>query len=266
MIEFPYYLWQRRELWWQLTKRDILARYRGSFMGVGWSALNPLLMLGVYTFIFSQVFRARWGSVGSDNSPWSFAINLFAGLIVFNIFAECVGRAPLLVVSNPNYVKKVVFPLEVLGLVSAGSALFQAGIGLTILIVAQVITGDWHTSTIMIPIIWIPLVMGCTALTWILAAMGVFIRDLGQIIGTLISMMMFLSPVFYPLDAVPKNLGWLLALNPLAQVIESSRTALILGQGPDVKGILIELAIAVLLCEVSFRVFRKMKPFFADAL
>jgi lipopolysaccharide transport system permease protein len=119
MLKFPGSLWKRRELWWQLTKREILGRYRGSQLGIGWSIINPLLMLAVYTIVFSQIFRARWGTIG-DYGPWGFAVNLFAGLIVFNLFAECANRAPMLIIGNPNYVKKVIFPLEVLSAVSVG--------------------------------------------------------------------------------------------------------------------------------------------------
>jgi lipopolysaccharide transport system permease protein len=163
-------------------------------------------MLGVYTFVFSQVFEARWGTLGSDG-PLGFAINLFAGLIVFNLFAECINRAPTLVLANPNYVKKVVFPLEVLGTIAVGSAVFQALASLVVLVIFELIAIHHLPITFLfLPLVWTPLLLGCIAITWALAALGVFIRDLSQITSVITSMLMFLSPIFYPVSALPKRL------------------------------------------------------------
>lgn len=266
MLRFPKSLWKSRELWWQLTKRDVLGRYRGSQLGLGWSLINPLLMLGVYTFVFSQVFRARWGSIGTD-SQWTFAINLFAGLIVFNLLAECATKAPILILANPNYVKKVIFPLEILGAVSVGSAIFHALMSLGVLLIFESFVLSYPpATTLLLPMIWIPLVLGCLAISWLLAALGVFIRDVNQVIGTVINMLMFLSPVFYPLSAVPKSFKWLLAINPLAQVIEQTRDALILGKAPNPWIIAIEIITTTLACEFCYRAFQKFRPAFADVI
>ena len=266
MLSFTKCLWSNRELWWQLAKRDVLGRYRGSQLGLGWSIINPLLMLAVYTFVFSQVFKARWGNIGTE-SPWIFAINLFSGLIVFNLLAECANKAPALVLANPNYVKKVIFPLEILGAVSVASAVFHGLMSLGVLLIFKILVfGNLPSTTLLLPIIWAPLVLGCLAISWLLSAVGVFIRDISQMIGTLTSMLMFLSPVFYPLSAVPQSFQWLLAINPLAQVIEQTRDALILGKHPSAWQFFIEIIISLVACELSFRIFRRIKPTFADVI
>ena len=188
-LRFPGVLWSQRELWWRLTEREVLGRYRGSVLGVAWSFLNPLAMLAVYTFVFSYIFKARWGNLDNEG-PLGFAINLFAGLIVFNIIAECLTKAPGLIVANPNYVKKVIFPLEILPSVAVGSALFHALTSLVVLAVFQLIAG--HTlslSSLWLPLVWLPLLLGCLAISWVLASLGVFLRDIGQFITVLISML-----------------------------------------------------------------------------
>ena len=174
-LYFPHCIWQQRELWWRLTEREVLSRYRGSLLGVGWSFITPIAMLSVYTFVFSQVFKSRWGMIEEANSL-VFAVNLFAGLIVFNLFSECVGRAPGLVVGNPNYVKKVVFPLEVLGSIAVGTASFHAITSLIILLIFELIAFHHLPITLLwLPIVWLPLILGSLACTW-LAAISVFTR------------------------------------------------------------------------------------------
>lgn len=265
-LHFPRALWRHRELWWRLTEREVLGRYRGSALGIGWSFITPLAMLAVYTFVFSQVFKARWG--GLENSgPLGFAVNLFAGLIVFNLFSECVSRAPSLVISNPNYVKKVVFPLEVLGSVAVGSAGFHALTSLSILVVFELIAFHQLPLTLLwLPLIWLPLVLGSLACTWILSAAGVFLRDIGQLIGVGLNMLMFLSPIFFPTSALPANWQPVLRLNPLAQVIEETRKSAVQGIHPDLGYLAIGILITFAACELSFRVFNKAKRAFADVL
>ena len=165
--------WRNRGLIHALTQREVLGRYRGSFVGIFWSFFNPVFMLVVYTFVFSVVFKARWNS-GSD-SRTEFALVLFAGLLIFNLFAECVSRSPSLILSNVNYVKKVVFPLEVLPWVSLGSALFHFGISLGVWLVAYVLFfGVPHASVLFLPLVLMPLVMFLIGLTLFLSALGVF--------------------------------------------------------------------------------------------
>ena len=266
MFRFHTELWRHRQLWWRLTEREVVGKYQGSMLGVAWSFLNPLAMLAVYTFVFSQVFQARWGTLENEG-PLGFAINLFAGLIVFNLFAECINRAPSLVLANPNYVKKVIFPLEVLGAVAVGSALVQALTSLAVLMVFELITLQRIPLTFLyLPIVWTPLVLGCLAITWVLAALGVFLRDISQITSVFVSMLMFLSPIFYPVSALPKLWQPILASNPLAQAIEQTRAVTISGSHPNKDYVLIGTLLAVIACELAFRLFQKGKRAFADVV
>ena len=255
-----------RELIARLTEREIYGRYRGSILGVGWSLLQPLALLGVYTLVFSQIFRSRWGSL-EGTGPLGFAINLFAGLIVFNLFSESISKAPYLVTKNPNYVKKVVFPLEALGVVTVGNSIFHSASRLIILMIFELIA--FHKiplSILWLPIVWIPLILGTLACTWLLSAAGVFLRDIGQLIGVAISMMMFLSPIFYPVSALPEKFQPLLLLNPIAAVIQQTRKVIVLGQAPSLHYVLIGTLATIITCEASYRIFNKSKHAFADVI
>ena len=266
ILKFPRSILGQRELWWRLTQREVLGRYRGSALGLGWSFITPLAMLAVYTFVFSQVFNARWGGL-EQAGPLGFAVNLFAGLIVFNLFSECILRAPVLIVSNPNYVKKVVFPLEILGCVTVGSAVFHAITSSIVLLIFEVIAYHRIPLTILwLPIIWIPLIVGTLALTWILSAAGVFLRDIGQVTTVAVNMMMFLSPIFFPVSALPERWQPVLQLNPLAQVIEQTRRVTVQGVNPDSTYIVVGILLTIVVCEISFRTFTKSKKAFADVI
>ena len=266
VLRFARCLSTQRELWWRLTEREVLGRYRGSALGLGWSFITPLAMLAVYTFVFSQVFKARWGGL-EQAGPIGFAVNLFAGLIVFNLFSECAIRAPELITSKPNYVKKVIFPLEVLGSVTVGSACFHAVTSLIILIVFELIAYQKLPITLLwLPIVWLPLILGSLACTWILSSAGVFLRDIGQLIGVALNMLMFLSPIFFPVSALPTRWQPILGINPLAQVIEQTRRVAIQGLNPQLSYLVLGTTITVIACELSFRAFQKSKGAFADVI
>jgi lipopolysaccharide transport system permease protein len=223
-------------------------------------------MLAVYTFVFSNIFKARWGNIENEG-PLGFAINLFAGLIVFNMIAECLTKAPGLVVANPNYVKKVIFPLEVLPSVAVGSALFHALTSLVVLAVFQLIAVHALTpSSLWLPLVWLPLLLGCLAVSWILSSLGVFLRDIGQFITVLISMLMFLSPIFYPATALPPKFQPLLAISPITQVIEQTRRVLISGDSPSLSYLIIGFLVTSLAAELGLRFFEKSKRAFADVI
>lgn len=266
LLSFPAALLRHRELWWRLSEREILGRYRGSLLGVGWSVLNPLAMLAVYTFVFSHVFKARWGTLEQGGSL-GFAVNLFAGLIVFNLVSECLNRAPMLILANPNYVKKVIFPLEVLGGVCVASSCFHAIASLLVLMVFEIVLlRSLPLTYLWLPLVWLPLVLGCLGLTWILAGLGVFLRDIGQFIAVALSMLMFLSPVFYPTAALPERFQTVLNLSPLTHVIEQTRRILIAGQAPSAAYLMIGTGLAVLLAEIGFRFFQRARRGFADVI
>jgi lipopolysaccharide transport system permease protein len=259
-------LWRNRQLIFQMTKREVVGRYRGSLMGLAWSFFNPLLMLTVYTFVFSVVFKARWGTNGGEGKT-SFAIFLFAGMIVHGLFAECVNRAPSLILTNVNYVKKVVFPLEILPSVAMGSALFHAGISLIALLTVRLIVNQQIAWTaIFVPVIFLPLCAATLGMAWFLSAIGVYLRDVNQTINIFTTVLMFLSPVFYPITALPTEYQKWLRLNPLTFIIEESRKVLVSGQTPDWGGWIIFLLLSIASAWIGFWWFQKSRKGFADVL
>lgn len=262
-------LWQHRQLIAQMTKREVIGRYRGSALGLAWSFLNPLLMLSVYTFVFSVVFKSRWGggASGAEQSQALFAIMLFVGLIVHGIFAEVINRSPSLIVSNVNYVKKVIFPIEVMPVISMGAALFHSMVSLLVLIVAYTIfLGIPHWTAVFLPIIFMPLIILTLGLSWILASLGVFLRDVGQTVGIITTVMLFLSPVFFPLSALPEKFQPMLMVNPLTFIIEQSRNVLVEGYVPDMQGLLIYFIGSLVFAWLGFAWFQKTRKGFADVL
>lgn len=258
-------LWRNRNLIKASVKRDVLGRYRGSVMGILWSFFNPLFMLAVYTVVFSVVFKARWGA-GSD-SKTEFALVLFAGLMMFSLFAECINRAPGLILSNVNYVKKVVYPLEILPAVTLLSAMFHALISLGVWLLAYCLFfGVPHTTALLLPFIVVPFVMFIMGLSWALASLGVYLRDVSQIIGVATSVLMFMSPIFYPVSALPENYRYLLYLNPLTPVIEMTRDVLYWGKMPDFQLLGIYWLATAFIAWLGFAWFQKTRKGFADVL
>lgn len=258
-------MWRARDLIVQLTKREVMGRYRGSVMGLMWSFFNPLLMLTIYTFVFSIVFKARWGAGGE--SKFEFALILFAGLIVFNLFSECVNRAPSLIISNVNYVKKVVFPLEILPLVTMGAALFHGVVSLGVLLVFYVIvSASLHWTVVFAPLVMLPLLLMTLGLSWFLASFGVFLRDVSQTIGVLTTVLMFLSPIFFPVSALPEKYRIIIYMNPMTFIIEQMRDVLIWGKLPSVQGWCATTLFGALVAWLGLTWFQKTRKGFADVL
>lgn len=259
-------LWQHRQLIKQMAWRDVIGRYKGSIMGILWSFIYPVLMLIVYTFVFSVVFKAKWGG-GEEESKTAFALILFVGLIMHGLLAEVLNRAPGLILSNVNYVKKVVFPLEVLPVISLVSALFHSLISLGVLLLAFVaINGYLPWTIIFFPIVLLPLITLILGLAWILAALGVFIRDIGQSIGIITMMMLFMAPVFFPLSALPVKYHPYILANPLTLIIEQAREVLIFGHLPNWSGLAIFMTIATTTAWLGYSLFQKTRKGFADVL
>lgn len=258
-------LWRNRELIKAFARREVLGRYRGSILGILWSFFNPLFMLAVYTFVFSVVFKARWNT-GSD-AKTEFALVLFAGLIVFNLFAECINRAPGLILSNVNYVKKVVFPLEILPFVALVSALFHGLISLGVWLLAYaVFFGVPHATVLYLPLVILPFFLFIMGLSWALASLGVFLRDVSQFIGVITTVLLFLSPIFYPATALPEDYRQLLYLNPLTPVIEQTRDVLFWGKSPDFLMLGIYWVATAIIAWLGFAWFQKTRKGFADVL
>lgn len=266
LLEIGFSFNRNRKLIIDMAKREVLGRYKGSMMGLAWSFFNPLLMLGVYTFFFSFVFKTRWG-VSQDEGRLDFAIILFVGLIIQTLFSECINRAPTLITTNVNYVKKVVFPIETLPWIAMGSAIFHAGISFLVLLILQLaIVGSLQWTVILFPLILTPFVVITLGFAWFLAATGVFLRDISQITGMITSILLFVSPVFYPISKLPPKVQAVVMLNPLTFIIEESRKVLIFGQIPNWSGLVIYSIVSVTIAWAGFWWFQKTRKGFADVL
>jgi lipopolysaccharide transport system permease protein len=256
----------QRELIAQLAWREVIGRYKGSLVGLGWSFLSPLLMLAVYSFVFSVVFRSRWGLAQSEG-PFEFALILFVGLMIHGIVAECITKSPLAIVSNPSYVKKVVFPLEVLPVVTLLSALFHFCVSVAVLVAGLVVFQvPLRPTILLLPVVVLPLAIGALALCWLLAALGVFLRDITQTTSILAAVLLFLSPVFYPASALPESYRFILAINPLTFIIEEARAVVFAGRLPDWSGLVLYFAFALILATLSLWIFLRMRKGFADVV
>jgi lipopolysaccharide transport system permease protein len=255
-----------RELLRQFAWREVEARYRGSYLGLVWALITPLLMLAVYTLVFSTIFQARWHA---DVVPQrgEFALTLFAGLIAFNVFAECVARAPTLVVAQPNYVKNVVFPVQILPVSACGAALFHGAVNVAILLVASVLVlGSISHTLWLLPVAALPLVALCLGLGWFLASLGAYVRDTTYAASMATQVLFFLTPVFYRRDAVPEPLQTILGANPLSHIVEDFRRTLIWGQPPDWTAWGVAMAICGLLFVLGYAWFMITRTGFADVV
>lgn len=254
-----------RQLIARMSRREVLGRYRGSVMGLMWSFLTPLFMLAIYTFVFSVVFRARWGT--GEESKTQFAVVLFAGLLVHSLFAEVINRAPNLILENVNYVKKVIFPIEILPVVQLVAATFHSLVSVLVLLVAGLLlNGTLPITALLFPVVILPLLALILGLAWALASLGVFVRDVGQTIGLVTSVLLFLSPVFFPIQSLPIALRPWMQLNPLTFIIEQARAVLVWGHSPNWTGLLLYGLIATAVMWLGFVWFQKTRKGFADVL
>jgi lipopolysaccharide transport system permease protein len=257
--------WCHRQLLLEMTRREIVRRYRGSVLGAVWLLLAPLLMLGVYAFVFGVVFQVRWGGVGDSKAM--FAAVLFCGVSVFAVFADVLNRSPVLIVENTNYVKKVVFPLEILSYVAVLAASLHFLFSLAVLLVFTTVSiGFPSASVLALPLVLIPFLLVLVGLSWVVAAFGVFLRDVAQVTGFVTTALMFLSPVFYPITAVPEDYRHLLWLNPMSHVVEMLRAVVLFGQWPDWHQLVSWWAVAMGTMFLGHAIFRRLRGGFADVL
>lgn len=258
-------LLKHRHLIRSLAWREILGRYRGSAGGMVWSLVTPVLMLAVYTFVFSGIFQARWSQ--DATSPADYALQLFVGLLLHGLVAECLNRSPVLIVGNVSYVKRVVFPLDTLPVVTMISALFHFLIGVAVLLAFQLyFHGTLQWTLFWLPVVVLPYLVLLLGVSWGLAALGVYLRDITQITGLLTIILMFLSPVFYPASALPERFRGIFNLNPLTLIIEQSRDVVLNGIAPNLTALGLYLVMSVVVCLVGHRMFSYMKRGFADVL
>lgn len=259
-------LWAHRELIVQLSRRDIVGRYRAAQLGLLWSILTPLILLVIYTFVFTVVFHARWGDDPTE-SRGEFALTMFCGMLLFQLFSEVVNRAPNMVVSNPNYVKKVVFPLEVFVPSAILSGLFSLLVGLAVWLLGMLlILGPPSVTILWLPIVLVPVCLTTAAVAWVLASVGVFLRDVGHAVALATQVLFFITPIFYRIDRVPYPYRRLLELNPLTHAVEDARRVLMWGGHPDWRWWLPSVAASGLAALLGYAFFMKSRRAFGDVL
>ena len=259
------HLWRLRRLTWQLAERELAARFRGSFLGILWSFLLPLMMLAVYTFVFAIVFQTRW--VGQDGQRPIVALILFAGIVPFNLLSEVLATAPQAITANPGYVKRIVFPLEVLPLVRFLVALVNALASMVVLVFGLLaMRGNLPATLPLFPVVWLPLLLYAVAAAYGLAAFGVFVRDVTHAVGALLPFLFFLTPIVYPAEAVPEGFRFVAHLNPIAHVVDDSRRVLVFGMQPGWPVLAANATLAAALAFVTFLAFMKSKRAFHDGL
>lgn len=256
---------KHRSLTFELSQREVLGRYRGASFGLLWSLISPFLMLLVYTLAFGFVMKGRWP--GSTGSTTDFALILFAGLTVHGFFAECFTRAPQLIVSNTGYVKRVVFPLDILVWSMTFSALFHLLMNMVVLLLLQLaIKGSIPATATLLPVVVLPLVILTVGVGWMVSSLGVYLRDIGQIAGVIAAAMLFLSSAIVPVESVPESYRIVFELNPLTFIIDQVREVVIWGRLPNWAGLGIYTAIACTVALLGHRMFNKLRVGFADVL
>lgn len=257
-------LLEYRRLLGTLVARDLRVKYRDTFIGSWWMLIQPLLMLSTYALVFGGIFGSRWQNKGTTGD---FVLLLFCGLILYVMFSDTINRSTTVIRSQPNFIKKVVFPLEILPMVILGSAIFSAVINFSILLVLTLVVNfSIEPTAIFLPFVVLPLLILLAGLAWGIAALSVFFPDLGQIITFLSSLLLFLSPVFFPVSAAPKLVQPFLMLNPISFPIEEARNVVLLGQYPDWLGLAIYLLIACSIAFVGLWVFQRSRAAFADVV
>ena len=258
-------IFNHHELIWTMIKREIISRYRGSVFGLFWSFFNPLAMLLVYLFVFNIVLKTRFNE--NSETKAEFALVVFAGFTVFIFFSEIVNRSPSLILSNVNFVKKLVFPLEILTYIVTGTALFQILINMVILLIANLfIYKSLPWTLVFFPVILLVLIPFCLGLSWMLASLGTFIRDIGHVVVVSTQILMFMTPIFYPVDAIPEGFRYYIKLNPLTLIVSEMRSIAIYGNLPNWEGILIYGVFGWFIAWIGFYWFQKTRNGFSNVL
>lgn len=258
--------WRYRTLIWQFARKDVVVRYRGSWLGLGWTIVTPLAMLVIYTLVFQHVFKTRWPSAKEGN-PLDFALNLYAGLLVFNWVSELLSRAPRLILEQPNLVTKVVFPLPILSWAALVTATFNMAVSLLIWLGAAIFSGYYpNAGWLSLPFILLALAPWLLALCWALSSLGVYLRDLSQLVGLGVSGLMFLTPIFYPIQALPTWLRPVVLLNPLSSPIESLRQVVIGGGAAPWESMAWTTATGFVACILCLWLLQRLQSGFADVM
>ena len=252
-------------LYWQWLRRDVAGRYRGSILGLLWPILQPMTQIVVFTLIFHEFMQMRWPSAGSSDAL-TYGLNVFAGLAVFNYFAEVLSRAPGVILSQPNLVTKVRFPLALLPAVTVGAALIHIAVGSVSLILLTALS--WHLSWVVLwlPVFLLPLILYGLGLALLLASLGVYLRDIGQIMPAVTNMLMFLTPIFYPLAAIPDYLKPWFELNPIGWGAQALRSLLLEGSLPSLNALMLHAGASIILLLLARLLFTRLEKGFPDVL
>jgi lipopolysaccharide transport system permease protein len=257
---------ENKDLTFRLAKREFTQRFQGSFFGWSWAILTPLLTAIVFTFIFSAVFQARW-QPGVQTGTFDFALILLTGVAIHSAFAEMLSRAPNLIIGNSSYVTKVIFPIEILPVVILINALLNMFLALGIVVLGNLIlNGKLPVTIAFLPFILLPYLFFLLALNLFFGAVGVFFRDVSQLVGLLITLSMFLTPIFYPVSAVPPAFQAAMFLNPLTFVVEQTREVLLFGRAPDFWGLAIYMIASLVALAASYWFFQRLRKGFADVV
>jgi lipopolysaccharide transport system permease protein len=257
--------WQNRFIVMSMARREVVGRYRGSMLGLLWSFVNPLLMLGLYTFFFRFVFNARWPDVGDTTADY--AVMLFAGLIVHSMAAEIMSRSTGLIVGNANLVKKVLFPVEVLPWVTLASTLFHTAISFFVLLCFLLVSGGaLHWSLLLLPLVLLPMALLFMGVAWFLSALGVYLRDVEQVMGSVVTLLLFTSTVFFSIENAPAGIRPILLLNPITEIINNVRKVVVYGVPPDWFNLSVYALIALIFMHSGYYFFQKTRNGFADVL
>lgn len=257
---------ENRNLVSRLAKREFTQRFHGSFLGWIWVILTPLLTAIVFTFVFSAVFQSRW-QPGIETGSFDFALILLTGVGVHSAFAEMLSRAPNLIIGNSSYVTKVIFPIEILPVVILISALLNMFLALGIVILGNlVLNGKFPVTIIFFPFILVPYIFFLLSLNLFFATIGVFFRDISQLVALVITLSMFMTPIFYPVSAVPPAFQTAMFLNPLTFIVEQAREVLLFGRAPDFWGLAIYMIASLVALAASYWFFQRLRKGFADVV
>ncbi len=262
-LTFPWRsIWRNLSLIRSMVRRDVVGRYAGSYAGTFWTIIHPLMMMLTYWFVFGVVLRTRFGDDGRSSN---FVLYFLAGMLPWLAFSEAVGRAPTIVWEYANFVKKLVFPLEILPVNLTAAGLFSEFFGLAIFILGMIGFGHSPTVTALwLPVLLVPQVLFTLGVSWVLAALGVFFRDLGQFIGFLLTVWFFITPICYPEAALPENYLWLFELNPIYVLVRAYRAVLLEGAAPELRPLLALSVGSLAAFLLGHAWFYKLKRQFAD--
>ena len=268
LLAVPRTAFRHRSLLWQMTKRNIETRYRGSVLGLVWSFVQPLMMLVVYTFVFSVVFKARWGvEVAGGESKGAFAVIMFCGMTMFNLFSEAVNGSCGCIIGNVNLVKKVIFPLEILPLVQTLTTFILGQAWFILLFFGTwLILGNLNWTMLLLPVVLVPLIVFTLGVAYLVASLGVFVRDTSYVVGVILQILFFATPIFYPINAVPERFRVWLEMNPLTVFMDQARNVFLYGRLPDWQFLGIAALVAVAVLQFGYFFFTRTKRGFADVL